>query len=125
MIRKLNLGLLAFLPLLVLLFGVLSIRTASATTYVGGCPNVIGSVENCEPGWSRSIVDYVPTCHTMTFQYGPGLSGTNCCQYDTQRYTCVNDADPLLSRGFYQVEYFRSQNYTACLGSGVCGYTSA
>lgn len=132
MIRKLNLGLLTSLPLLALLFGVLCIRTASATNYEGACPRVIGTVENCPEGTHFKYIgnppDYnssFPTCHTVAYRGWDGeIMGTGCCQYESWWVKCVPhiNPDPNVHQISGMAEYFRSHRYSVtCYGNGTCG----
>ena len=132
MIRKANLIFLTVLPILVLTFGIVHMRTALATTYTEECPSIIGTMEVCPEGFRASYVnhgyDSYPACHSVTRTWhGPNGDVTNtfCCQYWAQNVECSNQSSTLPGR--WPVEYYRYTNAEVCDsggGTGMCGGAS-
>ena len=128
MIRKANLVLLAFLPLLAVAFILVNVKVgwADDPEYSAGCPNVIGTVNTCPEGWHPEYVSGMNekpfnTCHTGDF------NGTiMCCEYESRYFTCISPSN--ISQGLYgPVEYYRGSrpnaSYPCDHSSGTCGGT--
>lgn len=67
MIRKANFVCLVLLPLMVVSFLMVHIRISQATSYSGPCPNVIGTVDWCEEGWTATTsFPFLPAIQEFT-----------------------------------------------------------